>query len=405
MSQNRIELYDKQFDFVMHDSRRLAFVAGIGSGKSLAGAVRALRLSAQPGGIGIASAPTYTMLRDATIRTFLDVAGDLVIDFNKSEKRAVLRNGFEVLFRTADDPEHLRGPNVSWFWMDEAALCSEEAWKIGIGRLRQFGVSGPAWLTTTPKGRNWIWRRWVQDARDGAAMIKAHTAENPYLSQEFLADLMLDYSGNFAEQELKGEFVAFEGLVYEEFRRDVHVWDIGRDGPLPECKRYIAGVDWGYTNPAVIIVFGLDSDNRVYAVEEFYQRQTMLEAHLAAAVELDDRYGIETFYCDPSEPEHIRAFRDTGLSARGADNAILPGINAVKKRLTVRGDGKPRFYATMNTPNLIAEFESYQWAEHRGERTDKPMKEGDHAMDAMRYSMLALDSVRDATQSNYVRDQ
>ena len=86
------------------------FVGGIGSGKTRAGALEVLR---QPGGsTGMVLAPTYPMLRDATLRTFLELAqrGGVLEDFRKAEMAATLMNGTTVLFRSADNPDRLRGP-------------------------------------------------------------------------------------------------------------------------------------------------------------------------------------------------------------------------------------------------------------------------------------------------------
>ena len=65
----------------------------------------------------------------------------------------------------ADNPERLRGPNISWWHGDESALYEVSVWRIMIGRLRQYGRLGYAWLTTTPKGRNWIYQEFIQQTR------------------------------------------------------------------------------------------------------------------------------------------------------------------------------------------------------------------------------------------------
>lgn len=381
----RIELYPQQVAFVTAEARRVAFVAGIGAGKTLAGCVRALRMAAEwPGSLGLIAAPTYPMLRDATLRTFRRVAGEALVSFNKSEMLATLINGSEILFRSTDDPERLRGPNLSWAYLDEAALMSETAWLILLGRVREEGRAGSVWLTTTPKGRNWVWEQFVRDGGAERVLVKARTQDNPYLAREFVEGLERDYTGRFAAQELSGEFVAFEGLVYEEFAREVHVWG----GELPRFERVIAGVDWGYTNPAVVVVLGEDSDGRLFVVDEYYRRQERLAMHVAAAKAMGERWGVEAFFCDPSEPEHIAEMQAAGLPALAANNAVLAGIQAVKARLAVRDDGRPRLYVTPQCPNLIAEFEAYAWLK-RGDKTlDVPAKEFDHAMDALRYAVV-----------------
>jgi len=384
--EKRISLYPAQFDFLTTGARFAAFIGGIGSGKTYAGCARALvECGREDGGLGLIVAPTYPMLRDATLRTFKDVASDAITDFHKGEMRAVVGNA-EVLFRSADDPERLRGPNLSWAYVDEAALCQPMTWPIVIGRLRESGRAGPAWITTTPKGRNWVWKEFVEQQRDGYAVYRARTADNPYLSPRFLADLEAAYTGDFARQELYGEFVAFEGLVYDEFDRLVHVAE-----PPERLIEVVAGVDWGYTNPTVILVIGLDTDRRAHVLEEFYQRRRLIGEVVTEAKELAAKWNVSTFYCDPSEPANIAEMNGAGLSAIGADNAVSEGIQRVKARLAIAGDGQPRLMIAPQCVNALAEFESYCWKSGRAGMKDEPEKTNDHAMDALRYAIMGID--------------
>jgi len=148
------------------------------------------------------------MLRDATWRTALDVWAPLIDRVVGNEMRVVLKTGDEVIFRSADDPERLRGPNAAWAWIDEAALCHPSTWPITIGRLRQHGLLGEAWLTTTPKGMNWVYETFVIQATDQTAVHRASTAQNPFVDQAFVGSLRSQYTGEFARQELEAEFIA-----------------------------------------------------------------------------------------------------------------------------------------------------------------------------------------------------
>jgi hypothetical protein len=47
-------------------------------------------------------------------------------------------------------------------------------------------------------------------------------------------------------QEYMAEFTKTEGLVFKQFNREKHLYDKMPDG----VYEYIAGVDFGYTNPA-----------------------------------------------------------------------------------------------------------------------------------------------------------
>ncbi|MCZ7539728.1 MAG: phage terminase large subunit [Anaerolineae bacterium] len=391
--------YPMQGRFVGSRAREAAFVGGIGSGKTWAGCVRALsasqgiigkRAQIQAPNIGVITAPTYPMLRDATLRTFLDLSGPAVARFNRNEMTATMRNGSEVLFRTASEPDRLRGPSISWWFGDEAALCEYRTYEIMMGRLRQFGQLGYAWIATTPKGRNWVWQHFIQAEKPGRAIYRATSADNVYLDQAVLDIWRQTYSGDFAAQELGGEFVAFEGLIYPEFRREVHVAT-----KLPAGFQYvIAGVDWGFANPGVVLVFGADGDGRMWQVAEHYQRQRRVEEWVGVAKQARDTWNIRTFYCDPSEPDYIRQFREAGLHAEQANNAVNTGLQAVKNRLVVQGDGRPRLTVSADCVYTIAEFESYQWAENRQGMKDQPVKANDHCMDALRYAVMGVDAGR-----------
>ncbi len=395
--------YPKQGRFVGTSAYEAAFVGGIGSGKSIAGCMRALLASQgmvggkaiQAPNLGVITAPTYPMLRDATQRTFFEVAGDLVKHVNKSEGLVTLRNGSEVLFRSTTDPDRLRGPSISWWFGDEAALSEGIVWKIMIGRLRQFGRRGYAWLATTPRGRNWVWKTFVQGIRAGRKIFKASSADNVYMDPEIVAAWRREYTGDFALQELEGEFIAFEGLIYPEFRREVHV-----TSQIPDTFAYtIAGVDWGFANPGVILVLGVDSDDRVWVVEEHYQRQRLVSDWAHVARQITDTWTPKRDYCDPSEPDNIKAMRDKGVPAVKANNTVNPGLQAVKNRLVVQADGKPRLFISRSAVNTIAEFESYQWAENRYGLRDEPLKTSDHAMDALRYAVMGIDHDQPITVS------
>lgn len=330
-------------------------------------------------------APTYPMLRDATLRTFLTIAAEAQPQFYKTEMRVQLVNGAEILFRSADEPDRLRGVNLNWAWIDEAALCPVGTWDVVIGRLRGDSTAGPCWVTTTPKGRNWLYERQTE-----MAVFRATTFDNPFLNRDFVASLQSAYSGNsaFARQELYGEFVSFEGLVYEEFDRGVHIWQ----GAWPAFKQVIAGVDEGYVNPAVILVIGLDGDGRAYVVEEFYRRRVLQADVVAEARRLAEVWHVEAFYVDPSAAGLIAEMQSMGLNALPGRNEVMPGIQGIKSRLLIQGDGRPRLFFSPGCVNLMAEMESYTWREGRQGRRDEPEKVNDHGPDALRYALASLEA-------------
>ena len=110
----RVELYGKQADFVDCPDRFTAMIAGTGAGKTYAGAVKASLACMRPG-IGLVVAPTYRMLADVVLRTMRGLLEDRMF-LRKSEFIGEV-GGAEILFRSAEDPNRLRGPNCSWGWL------------------------------------------------------------------------------------------------------------------------------------------------------------------------------------------------------------------------------------------------------------------------------------------------
>ncbi len=368
-----IELYNKQYDFVSCQDRFTAMLGGIGSGKTFAGCIKSLYY-AKPKTLGLVVAPTYRMLHDATIRTFREVNEELIADYNKTNHEIVLRNGAEIFFRSADDPEKLHGINAHWAWIDEAGLAQKGTWEIVIGRLRAGGGAGPCWITTTPKGRNWLYEK-----RDMMTIFKAATTDNPYVSQVFVQSLIDNYSGQFLAQEVYGEFAQLEGLIYPDFNRNIHVKRLEKD-----FNYYHLAIDEGYTNPAVILLIGYDEDKRRHICEEFYQRGKLQSDIITEAMRMAHGRRIEDIAVDAAAAGLIAELRNNGLMARPKKGRVLDGIRAVQDLLKVQDDGLPRLTIDPSCVYTINEFESYIWKEAK----DEPVKENDHAMDALRYDTV-----------------
>lgn len=179
------------------------------------------------------------MLRDATLRTFMELArqGRVLANWRAGDMTATLVNGTDILFRSADDPERLRGPNLGWFWLDEAALMPVDAWNIMLGRLRER--PGRAWITTTPRGDNWIYQRWVRNPLPGYELVRSSSRDNPFLPRDFVANLEAAYTGRFARQEIEGDFLLdTPGALWR--RAEI---DEARVVRAPALQRVIIGVD------------------------------------------------------------------------------------------------------------------------------------------------------------------
>ncbi len=256
-----VRVYEKQRRFLQSKALLRAFVGGIGSGKSFIGALDMMRRS-KPGRLYMVTAPTYPMLSDATFRSLTGLAQQLELVTPGSIKTAPppsikLITGAEILFRSTDNPEMLRGANLSGVWMDEASLSKQDAFNILIGRLRE-GEQGWLSATFTPKGKShWTYKVFGTQQPD-TELIHAKSDENPFLPPEFVGNVRRRYTADQARQELGGVFLDGGGNHYHP-----HLWprylDMGdayrmRDGDRwrhihkDNCSRLLA-LDWAMGKP------------------------------------------------------------------------------------------------------------------------------------------------------------
>jgi hypothetical protein len=201
------------------------FSGPVGSGKSYAFGYEALFLAYywNPGLMGLIGAPTYRILRDATKRTFLEILELEEISYasHKSENRiTLLDTGSEIIFRSLDDFEHLRGPNLAWFGVDELTYCKPEAWSRLEARLRHPQANRlcgfAAW---TPKGFDTVYERFVGQPSPDYWAVLASPRENHYTADTGLYDrLGGSYDDKLFRQEVLGEYLnVASGAAYYAF--------------------------------------------------------------------------------------------------------------------------------------------------------------------------------------------
>lgn len=220
----------------------------IGSGKSYALAYEALFLSLlNPGLLGLIGAPTYKMLEDSTRRSFFEVldAEGIGFTFNKQENCVRLAaTGSEIIFRSMENPDRLRGQNLAWFGLDELTYTREEAWTRILGRLRHPDAARLCGFAVwTPKGHDWVYRRFVEDDNPDYRLVKANPRENTHLPSDFYDQLKHSYAERFYRQEVMGEYLdIYGGNVYDTFSEG-NLQHVTYDPQLPLCWALDFNVD------------------------------------------------------------------------------------------------------------------------------------------------------------------
>ena len=179
-----------------------------------------------PGRTGLIGAPTYPMLRDATVAALLEALAKNGIphEVNRAENYLVMRETrSRILFRAVEEFERLRGSNLAWFGLDELTYTSEEAWLRLEGRLRDPKAARLCGFAVwTPKGYDWVYERFVAERVDGYEVVTAKAFENRHLLErvpDYYERLKSSYDARFYQQEVLGEYLHLHaGRVYYALR-------------------------------------------------------------------------------------------------------------------------------------------------------------------------------------------
>jgi hypothetical protein len=255
-----------QTNFVTNDHRASAFVGGVGSGKTFALLAKGLILAQQPkrgfwGPRGCVAAINYPVLKDVVLPQFLEMVEGtgLLLKYLSSEKKALMvpyndagepdpglvkkRGGTwvgasEILFRSLDQPNWMRGLELSWFGIDEGRHLEGGAWDVLWGRLRQKGYTHRGFVCSTPNGFDWMWQKFHPDSQKrlgDAVWFGSPTHDNARnLEDDYIPSLEATYAGRFLRQEVYGEFVGVvTGAVFFEFDMTRHVRSVNYDPTLP----------------------------------------------------------------------------------------------------------------------------------------------------------------------------
>ncbi|MBI3209249.1 MAG: hypothetical protein HYZ37_10170 [Candidatus Solibacter usitatus] len=224
------------------DVKFKGFSGPIGSGKSQALCHEALRLSyINAGRTGLLGAPTYPMLRDSTQQALLEVLEENGIPYELNRSDNVLTLGdtrSRILFRSLEEYERLRGTNLAWFGVDELTYTHEESWLRLEGRLRDpKAVQLRGYAVWTPKGFDWVYRRFVKDAGEDYQVVFAKPAENKHVlraAPDFYERLRRTYDDVFFRQEVLGEYLEpGTDRVYRNFSRERNLEGVSIRPNLP----------------------------------------------------------------------------------------------------------------------------------------------------------------------------
>jgi PBSX family phage terminase large subunit len=382
---------EKQERAIFSEKPIVVLGTGIQFGKTTVGAIKmkmAIHQFTDPSDNFLITAPTYKILQQSTLPAFLRVM-DGCGEYSKVD--AVFRTnwGTHVYCRTATDPDSIVGiTNIRFVWGDEAGLYGLYFWE-NIQARAAFREA-PITLTTSPYTLNWIYKEFIRpkqkdaSARPDCELVQAASWENPYMPRGVIERSRIAMDPRRFNALFGGQWVRMAGLVYDCFDEQENICD---SIPIPSGSRVVAGVDWGYTHPFVVVVRAITPNGTHLQVAEHFQTELTIDKKVEIAQRLKAVFGISMFYCDPARPDDIASFCAAKLPAVGANNDIRSGIDRHYELIKTR-----RYKIFRGTsPHTEDETELYHYPSpedlgpDKDDKEELPVDKDNHTMDANRY--------------------
>lgn len=281
----------------------------------------------------------------------------------------------------------IQGITLAGVFFDEVALMPESFVNQATGRCSVEGSK--YWFNCNPDGPyHWFKTNWIDEAKKKNLIVLHFTMEdNLSLSEQIKARYRSMYSGVFYKRYILGLWAMAEGIIYDMFNVDRHVKkvvDFAR--LLIDGGRYVS-IDYGTQNAMVFLLWNKGIDKKWYCTREYYYSGRDKGKQKADSQYADDLEKwlegtpVKAIVVDPSAASFITELNNRGYKTMKADNDVEDGIRLVSTLLNTE-----KIAFSQSCINTIKEFASYIWdpkAADRGE--DKPIKQHDHAMDAVRY--------------------
>jgi len=356
-----------------------------------------------PGRTGLIGAPTYPMLRDSTLTALVETLNENEVPFDLSRSDNVItmkEGGARILLRSVDEFERLRGTNLAWFGLDELTYTHEEVWLRLEGRLRDPKASRHCGFAVwTPKGFDWVYRRFLQDATPGYEVVQARPFENSYLLDQvpdFYERLRTSYDENFYRQEVLGDYLNSKGgLVYHAFTRDLNLRTSAVDPDKPVYWALDFNVD-----PMSSVVAQIAKNGEIQVLDEIVLKRATTEQ---ACEEFEKRYGMPregvVVYGDASGAAmHTTGYSDYQIIRQFfAERCVkttyrVPRSNpAVRDRVSLINSklrntrGETSLYIDPRCKELMADFEQVAYEEDSTQIDKNKDRRRTHLSDALGY--------------------
>ncbi|MGG3884340.1 PBSX family phage terminase large subunit [Brevibacillus panacihumi] len=306
------------------------------------------------------------------------------------------KENYFYLFGGKDESSQdlIQGITLAGMFFDEVALMPKSFVDQATARCSVEGAK--YWFNCNPAGPyHWFKQEWLDDLeKKNALHIHFMMDDNLSLSPKTKERYKRMYSGIFYKRYILGLWVLAEGIIYDMWDDDENTFD-DQDLPLSFAnvtRRYIA-VDYGTQNAMVFLDIWDDGDT-CWVVNEYYydgRSRGIQKEDSQYADDFDvfvgrDHPPLYTII-DPSAASFKAALKNRGYRIKDADNDVEDGIRNVSTMMMKR---KLRVHRR-NCPNFLKERASYIWDEKSAQKgKEKPIKQNDHSMDAVRYFVKTI---------------
>lgn len=308
----------------------------------------------------------------------------------------VRRGGREnrfYLFGGKDESSYalIQGVTLAGVLLDEVALMPRSFVNQAVARCSVEGAK--MWFNCNPESpQHWFRQEWILQAEVKNALHLHFTLDdNPSLSEQTKERYRSMWSGIFYQRYILGLWVMSEGLIYDMFDQSENVYrPEERPVDMEWVSNRVIAIDYGTTNPTRFLEI-FDNGEKIRVDREYSWDSRREHAQKTDKEYADDLIGfMGRDYCavivDPSAASFIAELRSRGVYVIPANNDVLDGIRKTASLI------KRRTVMVCNTCScLLDELGTYSWddkASARGE--EKPIKEADHSLDALRYYVNSL---------------
>lgn len=420
-----------------------AYGGGYANGKTSAGVWCAIYLSYLiPGNRGFIGRYDGKELRQSTMTEFRRLCPAFMLEKQNDQLGYIkFKNkygGSEILY--GDMKEDMRGPNLGWFYIDQAEEVEEDKFHALLGRLRKqtpFPMSdgttikwptgqevyAPTYglVTFNPEGRNWIWKYFHPESPDvqpGHVMYQATTFDGlaaGFIDKSYVDRMLRVYPEHARKRYLEGSWDIFEGRVYPAFDEQIHV--LRHIERRPSWLIY-ESIDHGLQNPTAVQWWGVDEVGNLYLLDEHYEAEKPVAYHAQVIKSKRQQLGqpiaityldAHCWAMDQTKDQHIYSiadeYRDHGIYAVPGQKDWNAAYNRICEHLTadpthphpVTGElNSPRLYVAQHCQHFIREMLGYTWKKRRGtvnrNHPDEPSDYRDHHMDALAYFIASRPS-------------